>query len=151
MAERSNRTAIAVSLSLLARREHFESELRVKLAAREFTMAEIDAAINEAKELGWQSEERATESYVRMRIGKGYGPLKIRAELMQRGVCDSLIGAHLPDDVGYWMDRLGELCLRRFGDCAVHEIDSREVRFLLRRGFTTAMIMAKCDKKQMDA
>jgi len=51
-------------MRLLARREHAELELRRKLRQREFPDEEIDAALADLKQRGWQSDERFAEMLI---------------------------------------------------------------------------------------
>ena len=78
-------------MNLLARREHSTRELRDKLLVRGFEEDEITPALQLLSQEGLLSDERFTESFIHWRIGRGSGPLKIRAELRQRGVADEII------------------------------------------------------------
>ncbi len=91
---------------------------------------------------GLQSDARFAEAYVEQRAAAGYGPLRIRAELRERGIGGDLIGRFLPDDPDLWQERLAEVHRRRYGGSP--PTDRREwgrrVRFLERRGFPPAWI-----------
>src|SRR5262245_39108091 len=93
------RSARTAAMDLLARREHSPSalafvalrtpslsELRDKLAAREFDSAEIEDALAALSREGLADDGRFVEAFVASRIRKGQGPIRIRAELLQRGV-----------------------------------------------------------------
>ena len=47
--------------------------------------------MTELARAGLQSDQRYTESYINQRISRGYGPLRIRRELAERGVATDLI------------------------------------------------------------
>lgn len=51
-----------------------------------------------------QSDERFAESYMRSRINRGHGPLKIAMELGQRGINEQLIAAILYSGEYDWFD-----------------------------------------------
>ena len=104
--DKKPRTALMCAMDLLAMREHFTKELKRKLRMREFEPADIDAAIEKARESNWQCDERACESYVRSRMSKGYGRQKILSELFERGASDALIERWLPRDRKLWREVL---------------------------------------------
>ena len=83
------------ALSMLARREHSGAELRAKLAAQGFPSDIIDDALSDLNRSGWLSDERFVEAFVRVRSERGYGPVRIRAELRERGIDDELTAVHL--------------------------------------------------------
>jgi regulatory protein len=125
------------AVRLLARREHSARELQAKLTARGI---EPDAALEAVADLGregLQSDARFAEMYVRSRAERGYGPVRIGAELGERGVGDELIRAHL-DEAGYdWRARAEQVRRKRFGARLPQDWRerSRQARFLQYRGF----------------
>jgi regulatory protein len=134
------RTALMCAMDLLALREHFTKELTAKLRLREFEPADIELAIEKARESGWQSDERACESYVRSRMNKGYGRQKVLSELYKRGASNSLIERWLPSDRGSWYRVLLDLCENRFGLSEGEQLSQKQTRFLLNRGFSAELI-----------
>lgn len=78
--------ARASALRLLARREHSRQELTLKLRQREAPDSIIDQVLDEYEQEGWLSDERFADVYGRQRRDLGYGPVRIRSELQQRGV-----------------------------------------------------------------
>lgn len=72
----------------LSRREHSEKELRIKLRRKysEVSKTQLDSLLSKLKEIGFQSDDRFTESFVRSSIWKRYGPRKIKYELGGKGV-----------------------------------------------------------------
>jgi regulatory protein len=129
-------------MDLLALREHFSKELATKLRLREYGSDEIAEALEMARESNWLSDERACESYVRMRMGKGYGRQKILAELYERGASDALIERWLPVDREIWQQVLTELCQKRFDLVAGDTLTPKQLRFLLNRGFSLSLIQS---------
>lgn len=91
---------------------------------------------------GLQSDARFTEAYVRHRSERGYGPLRIRQELRERGIAAELIDLHLYDPGAEWELRLAELRRRKFGASrpADYREQARQSRFLFQRGFSTEQI-----------
>lgn len=131
----------AVCLRLLARREHSRRELLDKLALRGFNRDEAEPVITEMAERDWQNDERYTECYVRQRIQSGYGPVRIRYELQQRGISDADLDAQA-EQRGGWQNLLLDVYSGKYGDeksLAQNEWLKRS-RFLQQRGFSGEMI-----------
>src|SRR5476649_1755150 len=74
------------AMDLLARREHGRVELTRKLRQRGALPELIEPALDRLTEEGLLSESRYLESFVSYRARSGYGPLRIREELGQRGL-----------------------------------------------------------------
>lgn len=132
-------TAAAVRLAamnLLARREHGRVELARKLRRAGAADELIDSALDRLQEQGLFSESRYLESYIRSRARAGFGPLRLREELGQRGISRSDIEQALADSGIDWDENLHELWQRRFG-CKPADLRerARQSRFLLYRGF----------------
>jgi regulatory protein len=137
-------SARRTALDLLARRDHSLAELREKLAAREFSPADIEETLARLTGDGLASDARFVEAFVAARVRKGQGPVRIRAELERRGVAADIIARHLEAEACDWGALAGEVRVRRFG--AAHPRDFRErarqARFLEYRGFTADQIRA---------
>lgn len=122
-------------MRLLARREHSRLELGRKLAARGYPCADVEAALDRLEAQGLLSEARFTESLVRQRVQQGHGPLRIIADLRQRGIEDpgSAVEAAQVD----WEALAREVYRRRFGGDTPQapRERARRMRFLQGRGF----------------
>ena len=143
--KRARRSARAVAMDLLARREHSETELRTKLTARDFTSDEIDATLAGLARDGLLSNERFTEAFIAARTRRGQGPVRIRVELEARGIGAALIGAGL-EDID-WFALAREARHRKFGPGAPADYAerARQARFLQYRGFTGEQIRSALD------
>ncbi|WP_136247383.1 regulatory protein RecX [Halomonas borealis] len=126
------------AIRLLARREYAWAELRARLVAKGHDPAEVEAGLTALAEQGLQSDARFAESFLRSRVMRGQGPVRIRAELSRRGV-DEATARHAFDEAGGevdWFELAAEALARRFpgpGE-GVRERARRE-RFLAGRGF----------------
>ncbi|MDD1620836.1 MAG: recombination regulator RecX [Methylococcaceae bacterium] len=131
-----------ICLRLLARREHSRRELLDKLALRGFQRDEIEPVITEMAERDWQNEERYTECYVRQRIQNGYGPIRIRYELQQRGIDDADLDAQAEEQGGGWQNLLLDVYTSKYGEeTSLTQTEwLRRSRFLQQRGFSGEMI-----------
>lgn len=127
----------------LARREHAQAEIRTKLTARDHAPEVIEATVEGLVADGLLSDARFAESFTAARARRGQGPVRIRAELRQRGVALELIAAQL--DAGHdWRQAAADVRQRRFGAevPADFKEKARQMRFLEYRGFTTTQIRA---------
>ena len=128
-------------------KEHSGAELRAKLAAKGFPSDVIDGALSDLYHSGWLSDERFVEAYIRARADRGYGPLRIRAELKERGVDDELILARLDARDPQWLQRLRGVWAKRFDGIRAEDFAARarQMRFLQARGFTAEQIRIVMD------
>ena len=129
------------AVRLLARREHSRAELRYKLRGRGLEDAEIQPALDELEDRGWQSDERYAEAKASSRISAGYGPLRIAAELSLAGVTDVLVDRTMAALEVDWFAQIAELHQRRFGERPTTGRQwQQQCRFLQTRGFTGEQI-----------
>lgn len=130
-------------MSLLARREHSRQELVRKLADRGFGHAEIDDVLERLVAVGAQSDQRFAEVFVRQRVERGYGPLRIEYELRERGISPSLAREVLSEYAERWVDVARDALARRSsvaGDDTGATDWARIHRHLERCGFTSGVI-----------
>jgi len=124
------------AMDLLARREHGRMELSRKLRSRGASPDLIEPALEKLADEGLLSEARYLESFVRMRANAGYGPLRIREELTQRGLLREEIEQALRDSGFDWNEQLREVWLRKFGELPGDQRErARQGRFLSYRGY----------------
>lgn len=144
--------ARAAALRLLARREHSRLELDLKLRQRKVEAAIIEKVLDDYEAKDWLNNDRFAEVFARQRFELGYGPLKIMAELQQRGI---------PQPPGWlsamtdkeWTDSAVALRDRRFGLTDIRDDwdeKARQGRFLARRGFASDHIEAALETRLAD-
>ncbi|WP_283183240.1 MULTISPECIES: recombination regulator RecX [unclassified Pseudomonas] len=148
-------TLVAVrrtAMDLLARREHGRVELTRKLRQRGALPEMIDTALDRLTEEGLLSESRYLESFVSYRSRSGYGPLRIREELSQRGLQRTDIELALRESGINWQEQLEDTWRRKFSGHL--PIDARERakqgRFLSYRGYSMEMISRLFSGRGMD-
>ncbi len=135
------KTVISRALGMLSRRDHSAKELHRKLEWRGFDAGHIESALEQLSSNGLLNEQRFVESYVHSRIQRGYGPVRIRAELCERGADD----ADWPrDETIDWFELAVAARQKRFGRTEPKDFKERakQMRFLQQRGFTGEHISA---------
>ena len=126
------------AIGYLSIREHASDELRQKLVKKGFVASVIDKVVIQLQADNLLSDERFVESYVRIRISKGFGPLRIQQELRERGISDELLNGR--DEA--WVTRARLARQKRFGEeLPQGQRDlAKQIRFLQYRGFTSSQI-----------
>ena len=102
------------------------------------------------KEDGFLDDTRCAASYARVHHEhKGWGPLKVKAGLMSRGisgrVADDAI-RDIPEDA--WQEKAELLLRRRQAELAGHR--DRVVRWLMQRGFPQHMVWSALDRVESE-
>lgn len=131
-----------ICLRLLAMREHSQFELHQKLQVRGHAAEDIQAVLQDLSDRGWQNDQRFAEAYARQRLQKGYGPLKLRFELQQKGIKDFDLDSFADQECGGWQDCLWAVYQRKY-DNKIQLSPAewlKRSRFLQQRGFSQSMI-----------
>jgi len=98
---------------MLTRREHSAKEVIDKLTGKGLPLDVVDEALQHMQDLGLQDDERFAEIFVRSRINRGQGPVRIALELKQRGISATLADQWLSQEESFWLAAAQELLLRR--------------------------------------
>ena len=139
----SHKTLYERALSLLARREHSAKELTVKLTKITPQPDKVHSVITKLVALGLQSDARFAESYVRHRADRGFGALRIKLELKQRGIATKWIDSAICQANIDWAALAHKVRCRRFDNHAPSDDKARAKaqRFLYQRGFSHEQII----------
>ncbi len=134
----------ASAIRMLAGREHSCFELKTKLKNKGHNATDIDEVIEQLVQDKYLNESRFTEIFIRSKSNRGVGPIRIRLELQQRSIDESLIDAYLDFNQPEWFERAMEVRCKRFGENLPEELNekARQIRFLQQRGFTQKQIMS---------
>lgn len=126
------------AMNLLARREHSVWELRRKLRIRFPDDALLDEQLSRLTEQNLQSDMRFAESYIRQRIYRGYGPVRLREELRERGVSRTDITRLMEELEIDWRAHAMQVMQNKYGGLPPRDIkeEARRARFMQHRGFT---------------
>ena len=100
--------------------------------------------LDDLERRGLLNDERFAEQYLAMRKRRGYGPLRIRSELRERGVDAGLAAAWTETGDPGWRVLMQEVMAHKFGEGQpVDRKDlARRARFLEYRGFPPELIRA---------
>ncbi len=125
------------AMDLLARREHSRRELQQKLLKRFKAPELVEEQLDRLAAENLQSDSRYAGSFLRQRLGRGHGPMRIRQERRQKGISDAEIELAMAEESPDWYALCEETYRRKFG--ALPPADIREKakrsRFMQYRGF----------------
>ena len=138
--------ALDTAFRLLARRDHTRLELEAKLRHKGFNAGDVAMAMSRLDELGYLDDAKTARILANHMVSKGYGPLRIRYALGQKGVTDEIIEETLSccgsDDEQVRCARcaLEKKRLRLEREADVVKRYQKAYRFLASRGFPATII-----------
>jgi regulatory protein len=127
-----------LALRWLTGREHGSRELHEKLVAKGCAAAIATQVVDGLKAERLLSDERFIEALIAARRRRGYGPLRIREQLKDKGVDEEAIGRWLDLAAREWDEDVKQVRSRKFGGKLpkTYAERARQARFLQYRGFT---------------
>ena len=135
------------ALSLLARREYSRKELAARLTRRGSPEDLAQQVLRELAAAGWQSDERFAGAFAASKTERGYGPLRIIAELKERGINAETIAASIRTGDPCWEERMLQARVRHFGTRLPvdRKERARQARYLVNRGFIPERVRRALD------
>jgi len=132
------------AMDYLARREHSCAELCRKMETFGFDSEVALDAVEQLQKDGLQSDRRFVEAFVQSRVSQGKGPTRIRADLLQRGIRDSMIQEAVAEFGQDWFALARQTRQKKYGVDEPVEFNekARQMRFLQYRGFEPEQIQA---------
>lgn len=138
-----------VLLRLLSRRDYSAAELRQKLRQRGFADDLIEQQLMDVQARGWQSDERYQAMFVRSKISRGDGPLKIQAAAQHKGLNKTAVRESIANEEVDWQALALARLQRRFGEPPQH-LDPKQrakiQRHLAQRGFPFEVIQTALER-----
>ncbi|MDH4049032.1 MAG: recombination regulator RecX [Gammaproteobacteria bacterium] len=136
------REARKKAMDYLARREYGRQELIRKLVAAGFDPDAAVPAIDRLAVEGLQDDRRFVENFARSRVNQGKGPVRVQADLRQRGIDPGLIDEVLDALSADWRALAIEVRRKKFGSTLPRNFSdkAKQMRFLQYRGFSQAEI-----------
>jgi regulatory protein len=135
-----------IAVRYLSRREYGVEELKRKLVQRGAQTGVAEKVVADFAEQNLVSDERFTEMYVRMRIRRLFGPLKIRGELRQRGIADHVIARAMQVDEETWFNTAATWAAKRVRGELDFAGRAKLHRSLMNRGFNHGQANAALDR-----
>ena len=140
------------AMDYLARREHGRRELVGKLESAGFERETAEAAVDRLAGEGLQDDRRFVDNFVQSRIGQGKGPVRIRLELGQHGVEESLVDEAIDAAGEDWGALARQVRIRKFGTRRPTGFPekARQMRFLQYRGFDSGDIQRALEESEQE-
>ncbi len=125
-------------IHLLSMREHSVKEVSTKLSAKSDRLDLVSAVVDELIDKDYLSNSRFTESYVRAKQLRGFGPTKIRSELSNKDIKNNMIEIYLDASSAVWYDSAQNQYTKKYGDEPISDYNTwtKRARFMQSRGFT---------------
>ena len=131
-------------MDYLAIRDHSKKELVKKMVNKVDSIELLQEEINKLESQGYINEERFGEEYIRARILRGYGPIRIKSELRTRGLKDDTISTSLSNYDEAWLSIAIKALNKKFSKGKENNDDLKlllkKKRFLAYRGFSFEQI-----------
>ena len=130
------------AIQLLSRRDHGQYELHQKLALKGYEDADIEAAINFCLEHHYLDDLRYAKSQIRQHVYKGHGERRIRQELAQKRVSESVIEEAMAEEPQDWFELARMAAEKKFKGIQAKDQKeyAKQVRFMQYRGYSFEQI-----------
>ena len=129
------------AMNYLARREHSRFELTRKLQGKGYQPDEICSTLDLLEQDRLLSDTRFAQAYAQSRVSRGFGPVRIRQELQDRGIDNELADEVLTDWSENWFELAKKQQQKKFKQKANdYRERNKQARFLQHRGFTAEQI-----------
>lgn len=130
------------AIQLLSRRDHGEYELYQKLAQKGYSEEDIQQAVNFCLNHNYLDDLRYAKSQIRQHVYKGHGERRIKQELNQKRVAESVIERALKEEPQDWFELAKQAADKKFkGTKAKDQKEyAKQVRFLQYRGYSFEQI-----------
>ncbi|WP_341665566.1 recombination regulator RecX [Vibrio sp.] len=131
-----------VAIQLMSRRDHGEYELRQKLIYKGFEESAVYEAINFCLTHNYLDDLRYAKSQIRQHVYKGHGERRIRQELKQKRVAESIIDLAMEEEPQDWFELAKQVGEKKFQGQRAEDPKqyAKQVRFFQYRGFTFEQI-----------
>ena len=132
----------ATALAWLGRQEYSIHKFSQKLRQHDADEEQVEAIVAEFCEHNWLSEVRYCEGFVRARLRKGQGKIRIINDANGHQLEKDIILSVLKEADVDWFDLALQTYCRRYGEQAVKDIKekAKRIRFMQYRGFTMEQI-----------
>ncbi|NOH80902.1 recombination regulator RecX [Vibrio sp. RE86] len=131
-------SSVEAAIQLLSRRDHGEYELYQKLSLKGYEDEDIQKAVNFCLDHNYLDDLRYAKSQVRQHVYKGHGERRIRQELNQKRVSESVIEKALAEEPQDWFELAKSTAEKKFKGIKAKDQKeyAKQVRFLQYRGYS---------------
>ncbi len=137
-------------IELLARREYSYVELERKLLPLTEDEALVYKVLDWMVEYSYQDDKRFANMFVRSRAVSGYGPIRIRLELNQKGIKEYLVENAFEENAAEinWSDEVDRLIEKKSKNLDMQDMKARSkvMGYMQRRGFSLDQIYQGLDR-----
>lgn len=141
--------AISYACRVLGMREYSEKMLRQKISAKGYNIDETDQVIEFLLENNWLSDWRFCECFVRSKVARGQGLLRIRFELADKGISILILESVLAELSICWQDACDNVTIKKMTSSSLQNTPKDRLkleRFLRYRGFSGEQIRKSVNK-----
>lgn len=137
------------ALFLLSRRDYGKAELFARMKRRMYEKNEgiideqlIEGVLDKLSEQHFLDDDRVVSLLLQGYSRKGYGPLRIKQEMRQKGFAETLVEHHFAELDVNWFEKAAEVRSKKFGDEIPTDFKEKgkQIRYLQYRGFFGDMI-----------
>ncbi|MTB66155.1 regulatory protein RecX [Providencia sp. wls1943] len=137
------------ALFLLSRRDYGKAELFARMKRRMYETNEgiideqlIEGVLDKLSEQHFLDDDRVVSLLLQGYARKGYGPLRIKQEMRQKGFAETLVEHHFAELDVDWFEKASEVRSKKFGDEIPTDFKEKgkQIRYLQYRGFFGDMI-----------
>jgi len=137
----------AFAYRLLGQREYSFQELSNRISRKWPQVNNIQEFISQLEKENLVSDQRFAESFLRSRVQRHQGPLKIKAELRGKGVADSIISDALETMSGEWAVLAAQWLAKYHSGNFSFKDKQKYYRRLVNRGFAHDQAMDALNHK----
>lgn len=137
------------ALFMLSRRDYGKAELFARMKRRMYEKNEgiideplIELVLERLSEQHFLDDDRVAGLLIQGYLRKGYGPLRIKQEMRQKGFTETVVEKHFATLDVDWFEKAALVRSKKFGDDLPHDFKekSKQIRYLQYRGFFGDMI-----------
>ncbi len=146
--KRAAGTMLGRAVGFLSRRDYSRFELKGKLMrlSSDYPDEDIEGVLNRLEKLGYLSDRRFAESFVRAKHEK-FGNARLRFELKKRGIPGAVVNETIAEMAPSESGRAYEVWSRKFSAYPEDQKEkAKQIRFLLSRGFSYGDVMKTLDR-----
>ncbi len=151
-AELSESELRVAAINLLSRREYSRHEIYQKLILRTSNEIHLEQILDRLTEAGYQSDERFAESFLRSRINRNLGAMRIERELKDKGIDVDLI-ENVMDNETDWFELAYESGKKKSQSLDLSDYKNKQklFRYLAYRGFSMDQMQYAIERYSAEA